>query len=192
MPAMIEKSSKKKKWMPTYLNAIEGEELYNYMGNRVVLSHTTNDTPVTGKHKSVGAFVRLEAEMMRSTSQQGILAPRILGCYDVDPEVIATVTDVVPGQSLDKAWPSLTKQQKNKIKSQLQGQVPLFRTITQPYIGRINRQETFNFFDRLHFHFMGPFESEGEFDDFCLNRVKSSTARSLWRRLLPGMRAKSP
>ncbi|KAL2824430.1 hypothetical protein BDW59DRAFT_172945 [Aspergillus cavernicola] len=133
--------------------AIEGRELYNYMGNRVVESETTNGNVVAVKHKPSGAF-------------RCILVPRVLGCYDVEPEVIATVTDIV--------------------KEQLR----LFRTIiTQPYIGRINHQQTFNFFDRLHFHFMGPFESEKKFDEFCLARVKSPTARSVWKRLLPKMRA---
>ncbi|KAL4803096.1 kinase-like domain-containing protein [Aspergillus unguis] len=185
------KPPKRKKNKPTYLNAIQGRELYNYMGNRVIESRTTFGNLVAVKHKPAGSYVRSEAEMMHFASQQGILAPRVLGCYDVEPEVIATVTDVVPGQSLDKVWHSLSREEKRGIKIQLKEQVRLFRTITQPYIGRINEQETFNFFDRLHFHFMGPFRSEEEFDEFCLARVKSPTERSLWRRLLPGMRAKS-
>ncbi|KAL4919201.1 kinase-like domain-containing protein [Aspergillus aurantiobrunneus] len=180
---MAENSPKRKKYKPTYLAAIEGRELYNHMRNRVVEYRTSNGKLVAVKNKP-------EAEMMHFASHQGILAPRMLGCYDVEPEVIATVTDVVPGESLDKAWHSLTKEQRNTIKDQLKEQLLLFRTITRPYIGRINYQETFNFFDRLHFHFMGPFESEEEFDEFCLARVKSPIVRSLWKRLLPKMRAK--
>ncbi|KAL4778869.1 hypothetical protein BJX76DRAFT_362322 [Aspergillus varians] len=145
---MAEKTQKRKKYKPTYLNAIEGRELYNYMGNRVVESRSSNGKLVAVKHKPAGAY------------------------------------------SLDKVWHSLTKAQKNIIKNQLNEQLHLFRTITQPYIGRINHQETFNFFDRLHFHFMGPFETEEEFDEFCLARVKSPTARSVWQHLLPKMRTK--
>ena len=81
---------------------------------------------------------------------------------------------------------------RNSIKIQLKEQVQLYRGHTQPYIGRINHQETLNFFDRLDFHFMGPFESEEKFDNWCLGRVKSPIVRSLWKRLLPGMRAESP
>ncbi|KAL4938146.1 hypothetical protein BDV06DRAFT_215313 [Aspergillus oleicola] len=136
-------------------NAIEGQEIYNYMGSRV--------------HKPASAYVHLKAEMVHFASEQGILTPRVLGCCDVEPEVIATVTDV----------------------EQLKKQVRLFRTIAQPYIGRVGHQGTFDFFDRLHFHFMGPSESEEELDEFCLARVKSPTSRSLWKRLLPKMCAKS-
>ncbi|RDW83577.1 uncharacterized protein DSM5745_03903 [Aspergillus mulundensis] len=183
----------KKRWKPTYLNAIEGPELYNYMGNRVVLSHTTHGNAVAVKHKPSGAFVRSEAQMMHFASTHGILAPKVLGCYDVEPEVVATVTDVVPGQSLDKVWHDLTEAEREGVKRDLKEQVRLFRTITQPFIGRVHNQETFNFFDRLHFRFMGPFGSEEDFDEFCLGRVKrkSGAAYALWKRLLPGMRGRS-
>ncbi|KAJ5083934.1 hypothetical protein NUU61_008513 [Penicillium alfredii] len=178
--------------MPTeYENAVQGRELFNYFGNRVVESRTTGGQLVAVKVKPQGGFVRSEADMMNFASQQsGILAPHVLGCYDVEPEIIATVTDVVPGQSLDKIWHTLNKRQRNSIKDQLREQLRFFRTHTRPYIGRINRQTTFNFLDRLEFNFMGPFESEEEFDAWCLARVKSPIAHALWKRLLPRMRAK--
>ena len=177
---------------PKYTDAVQGKELYNYFGNRVVESTTTGGNVVAVKHKPAGAFVRSEAEMMHYASQQGILAPRVLGVYDVEPEVIATVTDLIPGVSLDKVWHTMNQDQRSSIKRQLKEQVRLFRTCTQPYIGRINRQETFNFYDRLHFHFMGPFDSEEEFDTWCLARVKSPMAAAVWKRLLPRMRGKTP
>lgn len=180
--------------MPSeYEDAVQGQDLYNHFGNRVVESRTTNGQLVAVKVKPQGAFVRSEAEMMHFASQQpNILAPRVLGCYDVEPDIIATVTNVIPGQSLDKVWHLMDKSQRNSIKLQLKEQVQLYRRHTQSYIGRINHQETLNFFDRLDFHFMGPFESEEEFNNWCLERVKSPIARSLWKRLLPGMRAQSP
>ena len=82
----------------------------------------------------------------------------------------------------------MTKAERKSIKQQLKEQLRLFWQCTQPYIGRINRQETRNFYDRIHFHFMGPFESEKEFDSWCLERVKSPIAKKIWARLLPGMR----
>ncbi|KAK2766638.1 hypothetical protein FQN54_005949 [Arachnomyces sp. PD_36] len=176
--------------MPSaYENAVQGRELYNYFGNRVIESRTSAGRLVAVKVKPLGGFVRSEAEMMNYASQQsGLLAPRVLGCYDVEPNVIATVTDLVPGESLDKAWHNMDKAQKNSIKTHLKEQLRLFRTCTQPYIGRINRQSTLNFYDRLDFKFMGPFESEEEFDNWCLARVKSPMAYALWKRLLPKMR----
>lgn len=38
---------------------------------------------------------------------------------------------------------------------------------------------------------MGPFESEEEFDNWCLERVRSSFSRAVWKRLLPRMRGSS-
>lgn len=168
--------------MPSeYDDAVQGQDLQNHFGNRVVESRTTGGQLVAVKVKPQGAFVRSEAEMMHFASQQpNILAPRVLGCYDVGLEIIATVTTVIPGQLLDKVWHSMDKSQRNFIKLQLKEQVQLYRMHTQPYIGRVNRQET------------RPFESEEEFDKWCLERVKSPIARSLWKRLLPGMRAQSP
>lgn len=177
---------------PKYVDAVQGKELYNYFGNRVVESKTTHGNVVAVKQKPAGAFVRSEAEMMHYASQQGILAPRVIGSYDVEPEVIATVTDLIPGESLDKAWHTMDKNQRNSIKSQLKEQIHLFRTCTQPYIGRINRQETLNFYDRLHFHFMGPFDSEEEFDNWCLARVKSPMTAAMWKKLVPRMRGTGP
>ncbi|PGH19086.1 hypothetical protein AJ79_00120 [Helicocarpus griseus UAMH5409] len=127
--------------------------------------------------------------MSYASKQAGILAPRVLGCYDVEPEVIVTVTDLIRGESLDKVWHTMDKSQRNSIKAQLKDQLRLFRTCTQPYIGRINRQPTLNFYDRLDFNFMGPFDSEEDFDNWCLARVKSSII--LWKRLLPKMRGKN-
>ncbi|KAI9932559.1 hypothetical protein ASPWEDRAFT_33450 [Aspergillus wentii DTO 134E9] len=177
---------------PKYTDAVQGKELYNYFGNRVVASTTSQGNVVAVKHKPAGGFVRSEAQMMHYASQQGILAPRVLGSYDVEPEVIATVTDLVPGESLDKVWHAMNKEQRNSIKAQLKEQIRLFQTCTQPYIGRINHQETFNFYDRLHFRFMGPFDTEEEFDNWCLARVKSPMAAAMWKKLLPRMRGDRP
>lgn len=100
-----------------YENAVQGTgDLYSYFGNRVVESKTTAGNLVAVKVKPLGAFVRSEADMMNYASQQpGILAPRVLGCYDVEPEVIATVTQLIPGQSLDKVWHALNKSQRDSI-----------------------------------------------------------------------------
>ncbi|KAE8383042.1 kinase-like domain-containing protein [Aspergillus bertholletiae] len=144
---------------------------------------------VAVKVKPTDGLIRSEADMMHYASQQpGILAPQVLGCYDVDPEIIVIVSDLVEGESLDKVWHTLTKAEQKSIKRQLKEQVQLFRQCTQPYIGRINQQATRNFYDRLLFDPMGPFASEEEFDSWGLERVKSTTAKKIWTRLLPGMR----
>lgn len=54
------------------------------------------------------------------------------------------VTDLVRGVSLDKAWHSMTREQRYSMKTQLRVQVQLFRR-TQSFIGRIaiTRHQTF-------------------------------------------------
>ncbi|KAL4899476.1 hypothetical protein BDW74DRAFT_189086 [Aspergillus multicolor] len=171
-PNQKKEIEKKTRYKPTYLNAILGPELYNYMGNRVVLSTTTFGNQVAVKHKPSGAFVRSEADMMHFAHCHEILAPKVPGVYDVEPQVIATVTTVIPEQSLDKVWYQLTRVEREGIKRDLKEQIQRMRCITAPYIGRVNEPEMFKFFDRLNFHFMGPFQSEEDFDAFCLARIK--------------------
>ncbi|ODM20226.1 hypothetical protein SI65_03279 [Aspergillus cristatus] len=175
-----------------YTRAVRGRELYNF-GNRFVESRSTEGHLVAVQVELQEGFVRLEADMMDFASRKrGILAPHVLRCYDVNPGIIADVTNVVPGDSLDKVWHSLDDQQRDSIKLQLKEQLRLYQTLTRSYIGRRYHQETYDFFDRLNFNFMGPFESEEEFDEWCLVRVKSPLSRAVWKLLLPKMRAKRP
>ncbi|KAF5858487.1 hypothetical protein ETB97_004328 [Aspergillus alliaceus] len=169
---------------------IQCQELYNFHGNRVFSSTTANGLTVALYIKPTEGFARSEADMLHYVSlQPGITAPKVLGCYDVPRDLIAMVTDLLEGESLDTVWYSKTKTEQKSINAQLEEQIWLFRKYTQPYIGRVGRQETLNFYfyDRLHFNFMWPFGSEEELD--CLGQVRSSTERNIWGRLLPGTRA---
>ncbi|PYI12547.1 phosphotransferase family protein [Aspergillus sclerotiicarbonarius CBS 121057] len=175
-----------------YRSIIQGTDIYENSGNRVVESRTTNGKLVAVKIKPKKWFRRSEAAMMQYASENGILAPRVLGCYNVKPNMTVTVTDRVPGESLDKVWHTLTKPQRESIQSQLQHQVQEFRKHTQPYIGRLGNIKTYNFFDRLHNNDMGPFASEEEFDEWCFARVKFPLQQAFWKRYLPKMRNKKP
>lgn len=96
--------------MPSeYENAIHGRELYNYFGNRVVESKTTNGQLVAVKVKPLGGFVKSEADMMNYASQQqGILEPRVLGCYDVEPEIKEQQDSIKnPAQKTIASFPEL-------------------------------------------------------------------------------------
>ncbi|KAI1919252.1 hypothetical protein LOZ52_004516 [Ophidiomyces ophidiicola] len=165
--------------MPSeYELAVQGRDLYSFHGNRVVESQTTAGQLVAVKVKPTAYFARSEAEMMHFASQQpGLLAPRVIGCYDIPPRITTTVTNILAGESLDKVWPTMTRAQQSSIKTQLKEQIRLMRTCPQPFIGRLGRQQTLNFYDRLEFNFMGPFETEEAFDDWCLQRVASPLAR---------------
>lgn len=115
------------------LDPIHGREIYNYFGNRVVESRTSegNLVAVKVKPREIKKAIRLEALMLKYASeQQSLLVPRYRGCYRVGKYNIVIVTDLVRGVSLDKAWHSMTKEQRDSIKSQLKEQVQLFRRCT--------------------------------------------------------------
>lgn len=200
------------KELKEYRSLIQGRDLYDYMGHRVVESRTTSGNLVAVKKGEKGSFRQSEAEMMQYAHEKGILTPRVLGVYYVKRGVIAMVTDRVPGDSLDKVWHTLTEAEKKNVELQLKQQVscntsrPLvllfvltfpkvqeMRKHTQPYIGRIGNIKTYNFFDRLHDNDMGPFSSEEEFDDWCLTRVKFARVKfpyyqKFWKHYVPKMR----
>lgn len=98
------------------------------------------------------------------------------------------VSDRVSGASLDTVWHEMNETQHESIKVQLKHQLSLYRSCTQPYIGRLNRKPARNVYEKMHFRFMGPFESEEEFDDWCLSHLKSSISKAKGSFLLPRMR----
>lgn len=105
-----------------FRNIIQGKDIYNDLG-RVVGSETTGGKLVAVKIGYTATFRRSEAAMMNYAHEVGVLAPRVLGCYDVKPKMTVTVADRVPGQSLDKVWHDLTESQRKSIESQLRQQV---------------------------------------------------------------------
>ncbi|RFU29748.1 hypothetical protein B7463_g6604, partial [Scytalidium lignicola] len=179
--------------MPSeYTNAVQGDcTLYDYFGNRVLRSTSTNGRVVAVKIKPRSVLLRSEGKMMNYASQQaGIKAPQVLGCYDIEPKITTMVSDLVSGVSLYLVWHQMNKKQQDSIKIQLKEQFYNFRQCFQPYIGRIERQPTRNFYDRLKITTMGPFDSEDEFDNWCLVRIKSPLTRIKWKYLLSSMRGK--
>lgn len=175
---------------------IQGRELYNFCGHRFVESKTTAGDSVVVKTSAWESrrLVEVEAAMTKYASEQpNLLAPRFRGYYRVEKHLLAVVTDNVPGISLDKVWHTLNKAQRMSIKQQLKEQIKIFRECTQPYIGSMGNGEVSNFYERLGLgsEFMGPFESEEKFDNWCLERVRSSCSSYLWKRLLSKMRQSS-
>ncbi|GES61250.1 phosphotransferase family protein [Aspergillus terreus] len=153
-----------------YWDIIQGHELYNFYGNRVLESRSTNGRLVAVKVKPKYAFKRSEAQMM---------------------QMIVTVSDRVRGEPLDQVWHTMESSTQEGIKLQLRKELEKFRKCTQPYIGRIHQQKTHNFFQRTGKESMGPFQSEKEFDKWCLSRIENVFVREFWRPCLPAMRRKS-
>lgn len=73
--------------------------------------------------------------MMAYAHSQNLLAPAVWECRQLDNRRIAMIVDFLPGNPLDKVWPTLDEKQRVSIREQLADHLKLFRSCTQPYIG---------------------------------------------------------
>lgn len=127
---------------------------------------------------------------MHYAATHGIRAPKVLGHYDVvtsepkKPIAAVMVSERVPGVPLVDVWLHLSEAQQTSIKDQLRTELARMRSCTQPYIGRINNQPTYNPYYCLQTSTFGPFLDEKSFDDWCLERLGGgSLVRWKWQRL---------
>lgn len=172
----------------TYEDAVDKNLtiLYYFVGPRVFEHSTSNGDVLALKIGCKGSLARSEADMMQYAATHGILAPKVRGCYDVvtmkpkRPLARIMVAERVPGQSLDTVWDKLSKAERKSIKKQLREQFTIMRSCTLPYIGRVDKQSTYNVYDRLEPNYIGPFEDEESFDAWCLVRVRRSDF-TFWR-----------
>ncbi|GKZ33007.1 hypothetical protein AbraIFM66950_002719 [Aspergillus brasiliensis] len=176
---------------------VQGDKTIWEKGSKRVLKAKIGGGKVVAVNvKSFYMFRRSAAAMMQYAHDNGILAPRVLGCWDVGlqrtvmgPHNTVMVTDRVPGQSLEKIWHSLNALQKENIEVQLRQQIRKMRELTQPYIGRIGNEMTSDVFDCTGFkRDMGPFASEELFDAWSLKKVRCPISRVFWEGCLPSMR----
>ncbi|KAK4171549.1 putative phosphotransferase [Triangularia setosa] len=171
-----------------YQDAVQGKEIYNVFGNRVIETSTPCGTVLAVKVKPTQSFDRSEAEMMQYAASNGVLAPNVRGVYDIItymPLARVMVSELVPGVSLDQVWHDMTDVQQSSIKDQLRAQLARMRACKQPLIGRLGRQPTHNNFDSLGNTQFGPFDNEEEFDEWCLARLKGNAlSRWKWKKFL--------
>lgn len=177
-------------------NAVQGEELYSFFGNRV-FEHTSPTGAVRVlKVRSRKDLDRSEGDTMQYASTHGILAPRVYGVYGIKTTyTIATVlvSDRVPGVPLVDAWPGLSDAEKGSVKDQLREQFARMRTFTQPFIGCLDRRPAQNVYNRIIPDHFGPFEDEEAFDNWCLARLKCLPhTRWKWKTWLKRMRKEFP
>lgn len=177
----------------TYEEAVDGNEIYNFHGGRVVEYTTTAGRVLAIKQRGTRGLDRSEGAMMDHAARNGVLAPRVLGVYDIvttsrrRPLARVMVSDRVPGESLKDVWHDLSAAQQASVKEQLRAQLACMREITQPFIGRVGHLSARNNYERIATrHDCGPFENEAAFDDWCLQRIqhRSSISRWKWKRLL--------
>lgn len=181
-----------------YFTAVEGKSLCEGIAPLVVESTTAAGRVLAVKVSERGNIDKSEADMMQYAATHGIRAPKVLGWYEIHshrptrPVGVALVSDKVPGVPLVDVWLDLSKETQSSITTQLRGELQRMRNCTQPYIGCIHRQPTRNVYDRLFIHYCGPFESEQEFDEWCLARVnRGSLSRWRWNKFLERERRKS-
>ncbi|CAG9995559.1 unnamed protein product [Clonostachys byssicola] len=176
----------------SYTDAAHGKELYSFYGNRVIEHVTASGTTVAIKVKTPDAMDSTEADMMHHAATNNILAPKVLTFYDivVNKSIArAMVSERVPGVPLSDVWNDYDEDQQEHVKDQLRAQLGRMRQVTQPYIGRVDRQPTRNMFDRTQNSTCGPFATEKEFDRWCLGHVAAKPlARLRWRLALRHMR----
>lgn len=132
---------------------------------------------------------------MHYAAVNGIQTPKVLGVYDVmhtnpeKPTALAMVSDRVPGDTLHYVWGDLTDEQKSSVKAQLRTQIARMRTLTQPFIGRLDYKATFSPYEVFETNTFGPFPDEEKFDKWCLRRLccDPSGGRK-WRKCLERQR----
>ncbi|KAH9904403.1 protein kinase-like domain-containing protein [Xylariomycetidae sp. FL2044] len=170
-----------------YADAVQGHEVYNFFGNRVIKHTTSSGQTLAIKVKPPHALDSSEGDMMHYAATNGVLAPRVRGTYYIvakRPIARVLVSEYIPGVPLADVWEDLGEAQKSDIKAQLRTQLGYMRACTQSFVGRVGRQPVRNVYDRIPTTYCGPFADEEEFDNWCLARVPNRLARWRWRRML--------
>ncbi|ODM23959.1 hypothetical protein SI65_01549 [Aspergillus cristatus] len=76
--------------------------------------------------------------------------------------------DYMPGTRLDKAWPSMTGQQKTTLAQELHDYIQQLRDLEADYIGAAERGKPI--IGKYVFHLDGPFDNERQFHQFLFSR----------------------
>lgn len=198
-----------------------GDEIYQYFGRRVIEHKLPSGESIAIKVMAPDSqrsyyrpemqdfavrdpvtkgMNRTEADMMHYAATNGVLAPKVRAVYDIykdnpeKPAGCAMLSDLVPGEPLSDVWADLSDAEKCSMVAQLREQMARIRACTQPYIGRINNRPTRNIYDRLPTTYCGPFASEEEFDNWCVDRVPVGffgLSHRKWSRWLEKERRKS-
>ncbi|KAK2602130.1 hypothetical protein N8I77_008688 [Diaporthe amygdali] len=185
----------------SYTDAVVGHELHNFFGGKVI-EHTTAAGEVLAlKVKTRSGLHCYEVDLMHYAATHGVLAPKVRGVYDVQtkPRARVMVSDHVPGLPLAQIWETATQSERDSYKDQIRTQLKRMRECTQPFIGRVTRsgerQQTYNIYDHLLTTYCEPFETEKEFDDWCLARVLPRVgllSRHKWKRFIKWERRDAP
>jgi aminoglycoside phosphotransferase len=179
----------------SYLDAIVGKEIHNFWGNRVLEQTSSKGQLLALKVSSPDGLDRSQGDMMNYAATHGVLTPKVFGTYDIfttKPIARVMVSERVAGVPLVDVWRDISQHEQTSIKEQLRVQIQHMRTLTQPFIGRVNQQPTRNLYDTTFTRYCGPFENEKLFDDWCLNRLYGGVfQKKKWQRILEKQRRTS-
>lgn len=179
----------------SYLDAVIGKEIHNFWGNRVLEHINSKGKLLALKVSSPDGLDCSQGDMMSYAAEHGVLAPKVFGTYDIvtkKPIARVMVSERVPGIPLVDIWRDMSQHDQTSIKEQLRAQIRHMRTLTQPFIGRVNQQPTRNLYDTTFTRYCGPFEDEKSFDDWCLTRLYGGGfQQKKWQRILEKQRRTS-
>ncbi len=141
-------------------DAVQGKELYNFFGRRVIERTNSKGDVLAVKATAVD---RSEGDMMHYAATHGVRAPRVHGAYDVVTTRLLT-SAMVSGTSPVCRWKtsgrSLSAAGRAEVTDQLRDQLSRMRANTQPFIGRVGRRPTRNVYNPLSLSYCGPFADE--------------------------------
>lgn len=84
----------------------------------------------------------------------------------------------MPGKALHLVWHQYTDDEKTSLKTQLRTQIQAMRKLTQPYIGQFDRKPFHSAYNAIESNYVGPFDSEEAFDNWCLARLNEEALLS--------------
>lgn len=85
--------------------------------------------------------------------------------------------DYMPGKRLDKAWLSMTDQQKVTLTHELHGYIQQLRNLKGDYIGAADRRKAV--IGKYVFHLDAPFDNERQFNQFPFSRILNTVPDAL-------------
>jgi hypothetical protein len=103
-----------------YHDTVQGKEIYNFFGGRVI-EHTTSKGDILAIKVNKG-IDRSEGDIMHYAATHGVRAPRVRGVYDIIGTkwlARAMVSERVPGVPLADVWQKLGAADMSAIKDQL-------------------------------------------------------------------------
>lgn len=128
--------------------------------------------------KSSASIHEFESSNLQYISKHTIPVPRVHEIqWDENGTAQASSMDYMPGKRLDKAWLSMTDQQKVTLTHELHGYIQQLRNLKGDYIGAADRGKAV--IGKYVFHLDAPFDNERQFNQFLFSRILNTVPDAL-------------